>query len=254
LIANPNRDAQRGAVAPGIMSLTGLFSDGEVQMIMRGLAQKKNVDIMAQPSTVTRSGQSSNIAIVREFIYPTEYEPPEVPQGGGGDNGAVAPVVTPATPTAFEKRDTGIILEVLPVAGPEKRFVDLTLNPSFVEFEGFINYGSPINSSALGLIADEGFQLIPTPVELTRNAILMPVFNTQRTTTQITVADGATIAYGGLLSNRSQMVEDKVPILGDIPWVGRLFSSNARENSSTAIIFLVNVELIDPTGEPYRNR
>lgn len=251
LLANPNRDAQRGAVAPGIMSLTGLFTDGEVQMVMRGLAQKKGVDVMAQPSTVTRSGQASNIAIIREFIYPTEYEPPEVPQGNTTDGSII---VTPATPTAFEKRDTGIILEVLPIAGPEKRYVDITLNPSIVEFNGFINYGSPINAPALSFFGEDGFQIIPTSVELTKNSILMPVFNTQRTTTQLTVADGSTIAYGGLLSNRSQMVEDKVPILGDIPWVGRLFSSTSRENSSTAIIFLVQVELIDPTGEPYRNR
>jgi general secretion pathway protein D len=244
LINNPDRSAQRNSVAPGIMSLTGLFTDGQVQMIMRGLDQKKGVDIMARPSTVTRSGQSSKIEIIREFIYPTEYEPPEIPTQSQGSG---TPPVTPATPTAFEKKDVGITLEVLPVVDANKRHVDITLNPSFVEFDGFVNYGSPINVAADGLLGGG-------TVELTKNSILMPIFSSQKTATQLTVADGATIAIGGLMSDSVQNVEDSVPILGDIPWVGRLFKSSAKQPRSSAIVFLVQVELLDPTGRPYRDR
>ncbi|MGL5017602.1 MAG: Amuc_1098 family type IV pilus outer membrane protein, partial [Luteolibacter sp.] len=46
ILNNPSRTAQTASVAPGIMSLTGLFSDGEVKMIMRGLSQKKGTDLM----------------------------------------------------------------------------------------------------------------------------------------------------------------------------------------------------------------
>ena len=70
-------------------SLTGLFSDGQVQMIMRGLAQKKGADIMTAPSVTAQSGQKATIEIIREFIYPTEYEPPELPNQVGGDFGGV---------------------------------------------------------------------------------------------------------------------------------------------------------------------
>lgn len=254
LIANQNSDFQSSSVAPGILSLTGLFSDGQVSMIMRGLNQKKNVDIMAQPSTVTRSGQSSNISIVREFIYPTEYEPPEVPTSSGRSN-AVTPV-TPAMPTAFEKRDVGMTLEVLPVADANKHYVDITVAPSFVEFDGFVNYGSPINTTVSGGIAGGvgGGSLTNSVVTLTENTILMPVFSSRRTSTQLTVADGATIAIAGLISERVQNVEDKVPVLGSIPWVGRLFSTTAIKPSSSAVIFLVRVKLMDPTGRSYRER
>jgi general secretion pathway protein D len=246
LISNPNRAAQGGTVAPGVMSLTGLFTDGQVQMIMRGLDQKKGVDIMAQPSTVTRSGQASSVAIVREFIYPSEYEPPELPNSVGETGGATSPV-TPATPTAFEKKDVGITLEVLPVADAAKRYVDVTINPSFIDFDGFVNYGSPINSTVSGLLGTEA-------VEITPNTILMPVFSSQKAATQLTVADGATIAIGGLMGESIQIVDDKVPVLGDIPWVGRLFASKAKQPVSTAVVFLVHVELLDPTGRPYRDR
>jgi general secretion pathway protein D len=216
-------------------------------MVMRGLNQKKGVDIMAQPATVTRSGQSSKIEIIREFIYPTEYEPPQIPQSMGLGTGGGFPI-TPSSPTAFETRNVGITLEVLPVVDANKRFVDITLNPSLSDFDGFVNYGSPINSivtSALG-----GSQT----VELTRNTILMPIFSVQRLATQLSVADGATIVLGGLKSERIQNVQDKVPLLGNIPVLGRLFQSTAKQPVSTAIIFMVHVELLDPTGRPYRDR
>ncbi len=245
LVNNPERSAQASAVAPGIMSLTGLFTDGEAQVVMRGLSQKKGVDIMANPSTVTRSGQTSTVTIVREFIYPTEYEPPELPNTVG--DGAGSSPVTPATPTAFEKKDVGITLEVLPVADSQRRYIDVTVNPSFSEFVGFINYGSPINSQVSGLTGTSS-------VEVTPNRILMPVFSSEKAATQVTVADGSTIVIGGLMSESIQNVEDKVPVLGDLPWVGRLFTSKAYQPTTTAIVFMVNVELLDPTGRPYRDR
>ncbi|MFZ9936737.1 MAG: Amuc_1098 family type IV pilus outer membrane protein [Luteolibacter sp.] len=246
---NPTRDSQTDSVAPGVLSITGLFTDGNAQMIMRGLSQKQNIDMMAKPSTVTRSGQASTVTVVREFIYPSEYEPPEIPTST--DGGANTQPVTPATPTAFEKRDVGMILEVLPVAGADKRFIDVTVSPSFIEFDGFVNYGSPIRSVTSGGIAGIAGG---TPIELTSNEILMPVFSVQRANTQLTVADGSTIVIGGLMSESLESVEDKVPLLGDIPWIGRLFTSTAHQPSSTALVFFVQVELLDPTGRPYRDR
>jgi general secretion pathway protein D len=204
---------------------------------------------------VTRSGQASSISMVREFIYPTEYEPPELPNSvgtngggviGGGGGGGTTPV-TPATPTAFEKKDIGITLEVLPVVDAQRRYIDVTINPSFSDFAGFINYGSPINASVSGLLGS-------SMVEVTPNRILMPVFNSQRTTTQVTVADGSTIFIGGLMSQGIENVEDKVPVLGNLPWIGRLFTSKVSQPTTTAIVFMVNVELLDPTGRPYRDR
>lgn len=245
MLNNPDHTVVNN-VAPGVMAVTGLFSEGQVQMVMRGLDQKKGVDIMAKPAVVTRSGQQANVAIVREFIYPSEYEPPELPNSVG-DSSESSPV-TPAMPTAFETKNIGIELEVLPVADAEKRYVDVTLNPSFTDFDGFVNYGSPINSTTTDPLGNSSI------VRLTNNLILMPVFSVQRANTQLSVADGATVAIGGLMAESIQMVEDKVPVFGDLPVVGRLFSTQSRRPVSTAVIFLVNLELLDPTGRPYRNR
>lgn len=235
--------------APGVLAVRGEISNATVAVLMRGLSQGNGVDLVARPAVVTRSGQSSSIAVVREFPYPTEYEPPELPNDTGGEfgiSGGTTPV-TPATPTAFETENVGITMEVLPVVDENKHYVNLTLNPVFSEFDGFVNYGSPINTTSQGLLG-------PETVELTENAILQPVFSVKQLKTTVDVLNGATLVLGGLLQDQVQDVEDQVPILGSIPVVGRLFQSSANKKISTAIVFLVKVEVMDPTGRPYQNR
>ena len=246
IINNPTRSAQTSRVSPGILAMSGVFSDGAAQVIMRGLSQGTGIDTMARPSVVTRNGESAKITLAREFIYPTEYDPPELQQGGGNINTGTSFPVVPANPTAFETREVGISLEVLPVADENKQFISVTLNPEIVEFDGFVNYGSPITVPVEDPLG--GF----SRVNLTENQILMPVFSSKRAVTQLTVADGATVAFGGLLSQSIQAVDDKVPVLGDIPILGRMFSSSSHMSIATAVIFLVKVDLMDATGRTYR--
>jgi general secretion pathway protein D len=135
------------AVAPGIFGLAGVMTNPQFQVVIRALNQKKGIDLLSAPRVTTKSGQRAVIEIVREFRYPTQYTPPQVPSitGGGSGTGTVSiSVVTPTTPTAFETRNTGVTLEVEPVVGPDGVTIDLNLVPQVVEFEGFINYGSPI--------------------------------------------------------------------------------------------------------------
>jgi len=255
LLNNPSRTAQSASVAPGILGLTGLFSDGQVQMIMRGLAQKKGTDLMTAPSVTTRSGQKATIEIIREFIYPTEYEPPELPNtvgatggvgGGLGGGGAGIFPVTPATPTAFETRNTGVMLEIEPTIDENNFVIDLRFVPEIVEFEGFINYGSPIQSPSSDLFGN------PVTVTITENRIEMPVFSVRRVNTSLTIYDGYTVSVGGLMREDVQNVEDKVPILGDIPLIGRLFQSKSENRIKSNLIIFVSANIVDPTGRLLR--
>jgi len=59
---------------------------------------------------------------------------------------------------------------------------------------------------------------------------------------------------GGLMESRIEKIEDKVPVLGDIPIAGRLFRSESERTIKKAIIITIQVELIDPSGVPWRNR
>ena len=253
IINNPSRSSQATNVAPGILSITGLFDNGQAQMIMRGLSQKKGADVMTAPSILAKSGESATIEVIREFIYPTEYEPPELPQsvgttssnsndGDGGGGGAEIFPVTPATPTGFETRNTGVTLEIEPTIGENNYSIDLRFAPELVEFEGFINYGSPIQTLGTDILGN------PISITITENRIEMPVFATRRVTTGLTIYDGYTVAVGGLMREDVQNVEDSVPILGDLPIIGRLFRSKAESRIKSNLIIFVTAEIIDAAG------
>jgi general secretion pathway protein D len=70
--------------------------------------------------------------------------------------------------------------------------------------------------------------------------------------TALTIYDGYTVAIGGLLREDVQNVEDKVPILGDIPWIGRLFQTKAEQRIKSNLVIFVTAQIIDPTGRPLR--
>ena len=166
---------------------------------------------------------------------------------GGGIGGGTVEVfpVTPATPTAFETRNTGVTLEVDPVLGADEFTIDLNLAPEVVEFDGFINYGSPISTASTNLLTGA-----PERVIVTDNRIEMPIFNVRKVTTQVTVWDGQTVALGGLIREDIQDVEDKVPLMGDLPLVGRLFRSSAELHLKRNLTIFVKAQLMDPAGMP----
>jgi general secretion pathway protein D len=238
------------ALAPGIFGLAGVFTNPQFQVVVRALNQKKGVDLLSAPKVTTKSGQRAVIEIVREFRYPTTFTAPQVPSIGSTTtivSGVVPVVVTPTTPQTFETRNTGVTLEVEPVVGPDGVTIDLNLVPQVVEFEGFINYGSPINAVGVNTI---GVISTSAPVLLTQNVINQPVFSTRKVTTNVSVWDGQTVVLGGLMREDVQKTEDKVPIIGDIPMVGRLFRSNVDQHIKRNLIIFVTARLVTPGGLP----
>ena len=241
--------------APSVLSAIAL-TNPTVSLIIRALNQKKGVDLLSAPKVTTKSGQRAVIEIIREFKYPTEFQPPQVPQSTSGN----AVIVTPTTPTAFEVRNTGVTLEVEPVVGPDGQTIDLNLVPQVVEFEGFINYGSPIFGqsqtsspifNAVGNLI--GFNIVASNTLLTNNVINQPIFSTRKVTTSVSVWDGQTVVLGGLMREDVQKVTDKIPGLGDIPLLGRLFRSEVDQHIKRNLLIFVTARLMNPAGEPVKD-
>jgi general secretion pathway protein D len=252
-------------VAPGVLSISGVFSNPQFQAVLRALSQKKGVDVNASPSVTTKSGLKATAQVTQEFIYPTEFDPPRLPQGGGRRTGGQQQMIaTPTTPTAFEMRKTGVQVEIEPVISEDGRTIELTIVPELVDFEGFVNYGSPIyapksqtvlpiqlgQASTLltsSVVGNTGYVPISEPDQLiTPNLILQPVFKVQKVTTAVKIYDGATVVLGGAKVQTKSLVEDKVPILGDLPFIGRMFRSTTKQTDTKNIIIFVTVNVVDP--------
>lgn len=250
-----NRDNPTAATgrAPGTFAISGVFTDPQFQSVFRLLSQQKGVDTMCNIHVTTKPGQLARVEQVREFIYPTEYDPPEIPNETGvipdganrrlvGESTGLFPA-TPATPTAFETRNLGKVVEVEPTVSQDNKTVNLNITADFTDFVGFINYGTPIRNARFRL-ADG------TPSTVTENRILMPVFDVTKETTNVSVWDGQTVAIGGLHQNAITDGEDKVPYLGDLPVLGSAFRSSTRDTTRQAVVIFVSVRLIDPGGNP----
>lgn len=255
------------SAAPAVAAIAGVFTDPQFAVVIRALNQKKGVDLLSAPRVTTKSGQRAIIEIIREFRYPTEFEPPQIPQsvgtnqpsyigGGGLGLGGLNPLaqqnqesfpVTPTTPTSFETRNTGVTLEVEPTVGADGITVDLTLAPQVVEFEGFINYGSPIQTTSTNALGQSVTNVI------TPNIINQPIFSTRKVQTAVTIYDGNTVVLGGLMREDVQKVEDKIPLLGDIPVLGRLFRSSIEQHLKRNLVIFVSARLINPAGEAVRS-
>jgi general secretion pathway protein D len=134
-----------------------------------------------------------------------------------------------------------VTLEVEPVVGPDGYTIDLNLVPQVVEFEGFINYGSPITASTTNPLTGVSTQTVITP-----NVINQPIFSTRKVTTSVSVYDGATVVLGGLIREDVQKVEDKIPI------IGRLFRSSVDQHIKRNLIIFVTARLLNAAGDPVR--
>jgi len=81
---------------------------------------------------------------------------------------------------------------------------------------------------------------------LTFQGFHMPAVSTRRVQTEIELESGQTFAIGGLLDNRVVETWSKVPGIGDIPLLGKIFQSYSRSKNNSELLIMVTPELVRP--------
>ena len=90
------------------------------------------------------------------------------------------------------------------------------------------------------------------PMVIQPSGILMPIFSVRKVATQVTIFDGATVIIGGLTREEVKTVNDKIPVLGNIPFVGRLFQSSAESYQKRNLLIFVSASIVSRGGSPVR--
>ena len=75
-----------------------------------------------------------------------------------------------------------------------------------------------------------------------------PFFKERSIETKISVYSGATVVMGGLITEERKSMEDKIPFLGDIPYLGRFFRSRSEWSDKRNLLLFVTARLVDPSG------
>ncbi|MEI7700472.1 MAG: hypothetical protein WCK86_11795, partial [Planctomycetia bacterium] len=75
----------------------------------------------------------------------------------------------------------------------------------------------------------------------------IPGTNVKRVQTTVELREGQTFAIGGLISNQTLTEVSRIPLLGDIPWIGpRVFQSKTASQVETELLVLVSPEIVRP--------
>lgn len=130
--------------------------------------------------------------------------------------------------------ETGPVLDVVPIVLSDGYTINLTLIPSLTEFTG---YDTPPN------IADvtKGLNVVQLPT-------ILPRFQVRQVVTTVNVWDNQTVVLGGLITSQIQDTKDKVPMLGDVPLIGRLFQSVSKQTVKKNLMIFVTPTILDPAG------
>ncbi len=230
---------------PNVLSASFNLDGHAVGMLLRAIDQLTGVDTLLSPKVVTRNRTAAKIEVGRDLRYPSAYEAPSISNDEFAFNAnSLSPSVRvpiPATPSDFKTENIGISLSVTPTSYPDQR-IDVKLDQDVKDFEGFINYGSPIVQGATG--AARVFSL-------TDGTLNQPVFNYRKLTTDLTVMNGQTIVMGGFIREDRQKVNDKVPLLGDLPYLGRLFRSEVDKSVKKNLMVFLTARLVNSKGKPF---
>ncbi len=125
----------------------------------------------------------------------------------------------------------GPTLDVIPHVSADGYTIHLNLLPTVTEFLGYDDPGQ--------FRAVVGNLSAPVP---------LPRFRIRQVVTSSIVWDGQTVVLGGLISERVAKRKDKVPVLGDLPVLGRLFRSEANASQKKNLVIFVTPTIIDPQG------
>ncbi|WP_309399813.1 type II secretion system protein GspD [Cerasicoccus maritimus] len=233
-----------GALGGVAGSFMGIVEGVDVSVSVNALARQEGSDLLSAPKLTVLSGRTAQIVVAQELRYPENYGDieAEVSQAGGDDSGtggSAAVAITAGTPQDFSVRNVGVEMEVTPTV-EENDNISLKLEPRVTEFEGFVEYGGPSVAIASGTTVT-----VPS-------GFYQPIFSTREVRTEVTIFDGATVVIGGLTREEIKTIEDKVPVLGDIPFLGRLFMNKGETAQKRNLLIFVTANLISPGGSPAR--
>ena len=228
-----------GGVIPlgNLLTFASVLTNPELQLAINAISQKGHADVLSSPRVTTKNNEQATIKVIEEIRYPQAYEANQIQTYGGlnATGGAIVNTqplnVTVFTPADFQTREVGVILNVTPTIGPDGYTIDLTLVPEVSELTEWHQYGTQNGLNAA-----------------------QPFFSTRTVTSKLVVWDGETVVLGGLIKERLTDMNDKIPVLGDIPILGKLFQSKGTYSLKQNLMIFVTARIVDSSGRPIHKK
>ncbi|MCE2670737.1 MAG: secretin N-terminal domain-containing protein [Microcystis sp.] len=180
-------------------------------MTLQASIQTGNAKILTDPSLVVQEGQQATVKLTEKVLESVET--------------SVDPLSGERTTTPV-LADAGLTLAVNVDQVDDNGFISLSVSPTIA------SPGSPIQFNSGGLTINT----------------LTPLIRRELTSGLIRLRDGQSLILSGIIQEKQQSSETKVPILGDIPILGALFRSRTNSNSRSEVIILLTPKIIEDSA------
>ena len=208
-------------------------------LTIRAIDRAERSEVVTMPRLIALSGQSASLSIGDERSFPSDYDDAEVEINSNGNTFTY----TPPNPD-FEKEQVGMQFNITPTVY-NYRTINVNFNTQIKKFIGWSNYDYTIKIGKM-------FESIAnTSSENIQPKEKMAEFADRRIITQVDVYDGESVVIGGVLQDETSKVDDKYPLLGDLPLIGRLFTDRSNSSSKTNLMVFVTARIIGGDGLPF---
>ncbi|MDD3886084.1 MAG: hypothetical protein PHI35_04375, partial [Victivallaceae bacterium] len=134
-----------------------------------------------------------------------------------------------------EPENLGITFNITPVADPDpdRRTITAMIDFPIKTFFDWMIFDARTTKSD-GTVDGEYYK--------------MPIFNNRNIKTNVSVYDGETVVLGGIVIDNVTNINDKIPVLGDLPVVGRLFQSKYTDSDKQNLLVFLTFRMVKPDG------
>ncbi len=202
------------------------------EVLITALDQNTGADVLSAPRILTRNGEEATIQVGDIHYFPEVYE-------GDGNQSTIVNV----SYEDFTETLLGVELTVTPKVTAD-RDIMIQLNPRISELVGWQTYQlAPADSLYNHRQLDNNNRYTHDPIIAN-----LPILKRREIQTQVTMADGSTIGMGGLINEKVEEFDDRVPLFGSLPLVGRLFRNEGERVVKRNLLMFVTAKIVDPNG------
>lgn len=184
---------------------SAVLSASDFELVLSALESQADVDLISNPRILTANNETAKIKVVQEYPIP-RY--------------TFDTTTSTFTIAGFDYKDIGVTFDVTPIISPDG-YITMQIKPH--------------TSVLLGVI----------PFTASGSTVNVPLIGVKEANAKLVIRSGDTLAVGGLVDEDKTNVVTKVPLLGDIPILGRLFRHENVDNVKKDIVFFITATVID---------
>lgn len=213
-----------------------------ISLTISALDRNTRSEAISAPSVTVLDTQSATVNLTTSYYFPDSWEDLEFESDDDGDN-PDGYTLRPPTPEFGDATPLGTTFTVTPTV-KSNNIIKLSLSPTIT------SQGKPDEELIEVEIQtlDENNQPIPGASDNRTYTIWKPSIVTRKVTLNVNVYDGETIVIAGLANSELDTRLDKIPFLGDLPLIGRLFQRQSETSSRSNLLFFVTARLISDSG------